>query len=340
MGMKGLKVLCPKPTHPTVSSYRLSFLSGVESENDYSIFSDEDRSNYVHYLSLNLEDDAMREKILATLFSAILLAMPLAMAQGEQDVVVPVGETVTKDMIKELIDEQVTANLGGLVSAVTDHTTIIRYLMFGATRVWESVDEDTTPINSFILMAFDSSGQQYEGETVTRGALFETSQTGVDVRGVTGTWSTYNNQFSYTPTISGSIGSFEAQGDTASPCGFNVVLPKRGGIDLVNTGTNNGWKSTSDINGKTICKFQNTVGTGWCVVAVGDATKECRIAGETHTAIGLTNFKWTLINQNTQSATYTNDGATINQAGFEVDAITGQTLALIPPDTYDIYAVY
>ncbi len=282
----------------------------------------------------------MRNKNLNVLLGILMLfsMMTFVVAQPPiEDVVVSAGNVGTSDF--STTTTQPSSTLGGIISEIveTSHKTV----KLNGVVVSDKIN--TTRINNFTLFLFNANAQ-VNHNNLTIGTAFETSET-TNVRGVNGTWTTYNVNSTTTivdpagdksaalnQNFTANDGTFvkataHGMGSGTNPITFTTgTIPTTqfeiaalcGGLTSAEAKT----KSGSTNPGDTFC---GTFGTVKVIGVLGLSGAAVRFIYDLDND-GDFNDLTEIVNS---SSVY----------GYKVDAKSGQTLSLIPANIYDIFAV-
>ena len=256
------------------------------------------------------------------------------MAQGNDDVDVPVGDTIESDMVT-LLDEP-HATDGGLVSAI--ESTVRKWIKYLGVEVY--LEETITQEQDFTLISFDANSAP-DFENIIDDGVYKVSED-VEIRGVQGVWST------------NSITSFVEEADTQ-------VLSAIGG-EYMFYDNGDALQAQEHVGGD-IYKFRDGGGTSIdasVTLCAGETfcPTEAEILAEYGGASAI--ISWAL-DQHYGHYAYAIqfDGALEGEAlfiidkdlsetivfgsselsGFMTDAITGQVLQIRPAGLTDVYGI-
>ena len=252
------------------------------------------------------------KKLLASLVGLVLMMsmVSFTLAQELTDVSIVAG--TTSEDVMGIVDVGASNVIGGFISSIGNYYE--RFVNFGGIKVWK--DSETSLIQDFTLVAIPAN-EEVDLNSIIENGICEVSEN-VDINGVTGIWTTNN------------IKTLLSAPDMQTPMIYvtDFVTMKNGTI--VTGGDAAGLIYTADGTEPTNAELTSAFGAG-----IGTATSSIWN--------GVKIVRFTKNGGLDYIVDLDNDGVwnfnDIENSGFSVDAIDGQSLLLAPAGTYDLYGL-
>ena len=262
-------------------------------------------------------------------------------AQENYDVPVSSGGSIESDIVTT--DFGPSTSLGGIVSSI--QSVFERYVTYGGVNVWSTSSNDK--IQDFDLLLFPAGSVVDFNSLTACDTVFEVSEADINIRNVTGTWTTYNCAYDASNSdipighVLSEIGvdweTYE-NGDrfyiypfSTNDFNYEIVIAN------VTTSSSATWETCNGI-----CPLEVDLRNAFSLV--GPITSYVMATITENSALVIswidvnTGIKYYLVDYNNDGTFDLSESFSVN--GFKTSAQSGEVLSIVPSEqSYDIYGI-